>query len=162
MRGVWAVGDITGEPMLAHRAMAQGRVVAEAIAGQKVAFDPAAIPAVCFSEPEIVAVGLGWDDPGLSQGKTIAASFPLVGNGRAMTLSREDGVVRVLADAQSHVILGLHATGPHVSEFASAFALAIEMGSTLEDIAATIHAHPTVSEAFGEAAFAALGYPMHA
>jgi dihydrolipoamide dehydrogenase len=162
MWGVWAVGDLTGEPMLAHRAMAQGRVVAEAIAGNKVAFDPVAIPAVCFSDPEIVSVGLSPEQAGVDQGRAVAASFPLLGNGRAMTLAAESGMVRVVADARNGVVLGVQATGPHVSELASAFALALEMGSTLEDIAATIHAHPTVAEAFGEAAFAALGHPLHA
>lgn len=161
MRGVWAVGDLTGEPMLAHRAMAQGRVAAEAMAGKKAAFDPAAIPAVCYSDPEIVSVGLSPDEAGVAEGKAIAASFPLAGNARAMTLGAEHGMVRVVADAQSNVVVGLQATGPHVSELASAFALALEMGSTVEDIAATIHAHPTVSEAIGEAAFAALGHPLH-
>lgn len=161
MRGVWAVGDLTGEPMLAHRAMAQGRVVAEAIAGKKVAFDPAAIPAVCFSDPEIVSVGLSPAQAGVDQGKAVAASFPLLGNGRAMTLAAEGGMVRIVADQINGVILGVQATGPHVSELASAFALAIEMGSTLDDIALTIHAHPTVSEAFGDAALAALGHPLH-
>jgi dihydrolipoamide dehydrogenase len=162
MRGVWAVGDLTGEPMLAHRAMAQGRVVAEAIAGKKVAFDPAAIPAVCFSDPEIVSVGLSPEQAGVDQGKAVAASFPLLGNGRAMTLGAEGGMVRIVADARDGIVLGVQATGPHVSELASAFALALEMGSTLDDVALTIHAHPTVSEAFGEAAFAALGHPLHA
>ena len=161
-RDVWAVGDLTGEPMLAHRAMAQGRVVAEAIAGKKVAFDPAAIPAVCFSDPEIVSVGLSPEQAGVNEGNAVAASFPLLGNGRAMTLGAERGMVRVVADAGNGVVLGIQATGALVSELAAAFALALEMGSTLEDIASTIYAHPTVSETFGEAAFAALGRPLHA
>lgn len=117
---------------------------------------------MCFSDPEIVSVGLCPAQAGVNLGKAVAASFLLLGNGRAMTLAAESGMVRLVADASSRVILGGQATGPYVSELASAFAVAIEMGSTLDDIGLPIHAHPTVSEAFGEAAFAALGHPLHA
>jgi dihydrolipoamide dehydrogenase len=161
MRNVWAIGDVTGEPMLAHRAMAQGEMVAEIIAGEKRAFDHLAIPAICFTDPEIVAVGLAPDAAKTAHGETIVGLFPFRANGRAMTKQADEGFVRVLARADNHVVLGIHAVGAGVSELSAAFSLAIEMGARLEDVAGTIHAHPTESEAFHEAALKALGKPLH-
>lgn len=162
MRGVWAIGDVTGEPMLAHRAMRQGEVVAEAIAGESAAFDARAIPAIVFSDPEIVTVGLGPDEASSAgAGEVVVGRFPLAANGRAMTLDDDAGFVRVVARADNHVVVGIQAVGPAVAELASTFGLAIEMGSRLEDIAGTIHAHPTLGEAFHEAALVALGHPIH-
>jgi dihydrolipoamide dehydrogenase len=161
MRNVWAIGDVTGEPMLAHRAMAQGEMVAEIIAGHKRAFDHVAIPAICFTDPEIVAVGLSPDAAKAAHGEIRVGHFPFRANGRAMTLQDDEGFVRVVARADNHVVLGIHAVGVGVSELSAAFSLALEMGARLEDIALTIHAHPTLSEAFHEAALAALGHPLH-
>jgi dihydrolipoamide dehydrogenase len=161
MRNVWAIGDLTGEPMLAHRAMAQGEMVAEIIAGKKRAFDRVAIPAICFTDPEIVAVGLSPDAAKAAHGEIRIGHFPFRANGRAMTLQDDDGFVRVTARADNHVVLGVHAVGQGVSELSAAFSLALEMGARLEDIALTIHAHPTLSEAFHESALAALGHPLH-
>ncbi len=161
MRNVWAVGDVTGEPMLAHRAMAQGEMVAEIIAGEKRAFDHRAIPAICFTDPEIVAVGLSPDAARAAHGETLVGLFPYRANGRAMTKQDDEGFVRIVARADNHVVLGVHAVGGGVSELSSAFALALEMGARLEDVAGTIHAHPTESEAFHEAALKALGKPLH-
>ena len=161
MRNVWAIGDVTGEPMLAHRAMAQGAMVAEIIAGQKRAFDHVAIPAICFTDPEIVAVGLSPDAAKAAHGEIRVGHFPFRANGRAMTLQDDEGFVRVVARADNHVVLGIHAVGQGVSELSSAFSLALEMGARLEDIALTIHAHPTLSEALHESALAALGHPLH-
>ena len=160
MRDVWAIGDVTGEPMLAHRAMAQGEILAEVIAGRKRAFDNLAIPAVTFTDPEIVSVGLS-PEAARERCDTRVASFPFRANGRALTLQRDDGFVRVVARADNHVVLGIQAVGANVSELSAAFALALEMGARLEDVAATIHAHPTQSEAFGEAARAGLGHVLH-
>ena len=160
MRNVWAIGDLTGEPMLAHRAMAQGAMVAEIIAGEKRAFDRASIPAICFTDPEIVAVGLS-PEVARAQGEIRVGHFPFRANGRAMTLQDDEGFVRVTARADNHVVLGIHAVGQGVSELSAAFSLALEMGARLEDIALTIHAHPTMSEAFPESALAALGHPLH-
>ncbi|HLX97253.1 MAG TPA: FAD-dependent oxidoreductase, partial [Roseiarcus sp.] len=160
MRNVWAIGDLTGEPMLAHRAMAQGAMVAEIIAGEKGAFDRASIPAICFTDPEIVAVGLS-PEVARAQGEIRVGHFPFRANGRAMTLQDDEGFVRVTARADNHVVLGIHAVGQGVSELSAAFSLALEMGARLEDIALTIHAHPTMSEAFPESALAALGHPLH-
>jgi dihydrolipoamide dehydrogenase len=161
MRNVWAIGDVTGEPMLAHRAMAQGEMVAEIIAGEKRAFDHRAIPSVCFTDPEIVAVGLSPDAAKAAHGEILTGVFPFRANGRAMTKQADEGFVRIVARADNHVVLGVHAVGNGVSELSAAFSLALEMGARLEDVALTIHAHPTESEAFHEAALKALGKPLH-
>ncbi|RST87137.1 dihydrolipoyl dehydrogenase [Aquibium carbonis] len=161
MRGVYAIGDVTGEPMLAHRAMAQGEMVAEIAAGHRRAWDSRAIPAICFTDPEIVSVGLSPADAEKAGLDTRTGTFPLQANGRAMTLERDDGFVRIVARAGDNVILGIQATGVQVSELASSFAYAIEMGARLEDIAATIHAHPTMGEAVQEAAMRGLGHALH-
>jgi len=161
MRGVYAIGDVTGEPMLAHRAMAQGEMVAEVIAGEKRAWDKVAIPAVCFTDPEIVSVGLSPDRARAAGTEIKTASFPFQANGRAMTMEAEEGFVRVVARADNHLVLGLQAVGAGVSELSASFGLALEMGCRLEDLAATIHAHPTQSEAIPEAAMRALGHALH-
>ena len=161
MRGVWAIGDVTGEPMLAHRAMAQGEVVAEQIAGQTRRFEPMAIPAVCFTDPEVVVAGR---TPGQARAAgidCIEAAFPFAANGRAMTLESSVGFVRVVARRDNHLILGWQAVGQGVAELAAAFTQSIEMGARLEDIGGTIHAHPTLGEAVQEAALRALGHALH-
>jgi len=161
MRGVYAIGDVTGEPMLAHRAMAQGEMVAEIIAGGKQAWDKRCIPAVCFTDPEIVTVGLLPDEARKAGHNTQIGIFPFQANGRAMTVEREDGFIRVVARADNHVILGIQAVGVGIAELSSAFAQAVEMGARLEDIAGTIHAHPTLGEGFAEASMKALGHALH-
>ncbi len=158
---VWAIGDLVGEPMLAHKATAQGTMVAEIIAGHRRRFDPIAIPAVCFTEPEIVSVGLA---PTQSDGREIVvARFPFLANGRALSMdgAQDGGFIRVVACKSDHRILGIQAVGQHISELAGEFTLALEMGSVLEDIAGTIHAHPTLGEAFHESALCALGHALH-
>jgi len=155
------MGDVAGEPMLAHRAMAQGEMVAELVAGRTRRFQPAAIPAVCFTDPEVVVVGASPDEA-RAQGIAIkTALFPFAANGRAMTLESGDGFVRVVARESDHRILGWQAVGAQVSELSIAFVQSIEMGATLEDIAATIHPHPTLGEAVQEAALRALGHALH-
>lgn len=161
MRGVHAIGDVTGEPMLAHRAMAQGEMVAEIAAGRKRAWDRRAIPAVCFTDPEIVSAGLSPEEAAKAGIDARSAVFPLSANGRAMTLERDDGFVRIVARADDHLVLGVQAVGPQVSELSSYFAHAIEMGARLEDVAQTVHAHPTLGEAFQESALRALGHAVH-
>jgi dihydrolipoamide dehydrogenase len=161
MRGIYAVGDVTGEPMLAHRAMAQGSMVAEIVAGDRRVWDKRAIPAVCFTDPEVVAVGLGPDEDRGAGRNVRVAQFPFAANGRAMTLEEDGGFVRIVAHADTHEILGIQAVGQGVSELSAAFALAVEMGGRLDDVAVTIHAHPTLGEAFHEAALRALGHAVH-
>lgn len=163
MNKVWAIGDLTGEPMLAHRASAQGEMVAEIIAGERREFDPVAIPAVVFTDPEIVSVGLTPAEA-TNHGHTIEVGrFPFAASGRALTMDagKGGGFVRVIADANDHRILGIQAVGRHVSELSGEFSLAVEMGALLEDIAGTIHAHPTLSEAFHESVLATLGHAIH-
>ena len=161
MRNVWAIGDVTGEPMLAHRAMAQGEMVADILAGRRRAFHKVAIPAVCFTDPEIVSAGLSPDEAKATGVEVVTGLFPFQANGRAMTLEGEDGFVRVTARADNHLVLGIQAVGAGVSELAASFGLALEMGARLEDVAGTVHAHPTLGEAFHEANLKALGEALH-
>jgi dihydrolipoamide dehydrogenase len=160
MRGIFAIGDVTGEPMLAHRAMAQGEMVAEIVAGRRRSWDKRGIPAVCFTDPEIVTVGLS---PAEARAATEikVGLFPFAANGRAMTRLGEEGFVRIVARGDNHLVLGVQAVGQDIAELSTAFGLAIEMGARLEDIAGTIHAHPTLGEAFQEAALRALGHAVH-
>jgi dihydrolipoamide dehydrogenase len=161
MRNVWAIGDLTGEPMLAHRAMAQGEMVAEIIAGKKRQFVPAAIPAVCYTDPEVVVVGLSPQDAEQAGVDCIHALFPFAANGRSLTLESASGFVRVVARRDNHLIVGWQAVGRGIAELAAAFSQSIEMGACLEDIAGTIHAHPTLGEAVQETALRALGHAIH-
>jgi len=161
MRNVWAIGDVTGEPMLAHRASAQGEMVAEIIGGAKRRFEPAAIPAVVFTDPEVVTVGRSPDEAAQGGVDCIHAQFPFSANARAMTLESSEGFVRVVARRDNHLIVGWQAVGRDVSELASAFAQSIEMGARLEDVAGTIHAHPTLGEAVQEAALRTLGHALN-
>jgi dihydrolipoamide dehydrogenase len=161
MRGVYAIGDVTGEPMLAHRAMAQGEMVAEIIAGQKRAWDKVSIPAVCFTDPEIVTAGLSPTEAERAGYDVKISIFPFQASGRAMTLEREDGFIRVIARADNHLILGIQGVGAGVAELSSSFSLALEMRARLEDVAGTIQAHPTLSEGLLEAALKGLGHAIH-
>ena len=164
MRDVWAIGDLVGEPMLAHKSSAQGEMVAEIIAGHRRHFGPLAIPAICFTDPEIVSVGAVPGDFNGPESDMFTAKFPLSANGRALTVGRGDdgGFVRVIARKSDHRILGVQAVGAHISELSAEFAIAIEMGAALEDIAGVIHAHPTLAEAFFEASLRGLGHAIHA
>ncbi|MCB2113886.1 MAG: dihydrolipoyl dehydrogenase [Parvularculaceae bacterium] len=161
MNGVYAIGDVTGEPMLAHRAMAQGEMVAEIIAGHNRRWDKIAVPAICFTDPEIVSCGLSPDEAKSAGYRIKTANFPFMANGRAMTMEAEEGFVRVVAREEDHLLLGLQAVGRGVSELSAAFGLALEMGARLEDVAGTIHAHPTQGEALQEAMLRTLGHALH-
>jgi dihydrolipoamide dehydrogenase len=161
MRGVYAIGDVTGDPMLAHRAMAQGEMVAEIVSGRRRTWDKRCIPAVCFTDPEIVTAGLSPDEARAAGLDVKVGQFPFLANGRSMTMQAEEGFVRVVSRADSHLILGIQAVGAGVSELSASFAQANENCARLEDIAGTIHAHPTRSEAFHEAALKALGHALH-
>ena len=161
--GIYAIGDVSGEPMLAHKASAEGEMVAEIIAGHKREFDKIAIPAIVFTEPEIVSVGLTPDEAEERGEDIIVGKFPLAANGRALSLEAEKtgGFIRVTARESDHVILGVQAVGSHVAELHSEFVLALEMGALLEDVAGTVHAHPTMSEAFHESVLKTLGHAIH-
>ena len=157
--GIFAIGDVSGEPMLAHKASSQGEMVAEIISGLNREFDKIAIPAIVFTEPEIVSVGLMPDEAKERGEEIIVGKFPLLPNGRALTLEAEKtgGFIRVVARKSDHVILGIQAVGSHVAELHGEFVLALEMGALLEDIADTVHAHPTMTEAFHESVLKSLG-----
>ncbi len=162
MKNVWAVGDLTGEPMLAHKGSAQGEVVAEIIAGHNRVFNPVTIAAVCFTEPEIVSAGLGPLDVE-GRDDVITAVFPLAAIGRALAIEagEDGGFVRVIASKSDHRLLGVQAVGQHVAEMSNSFAQMLEMGAVLEDVAGVIHVHPTLGEAFHEASLRALGHAIH-
>ncbi|WP_373236858.1 dihydrolipoyl dehydrogenase [Cohaesibacter celericrescens] len=161
MTDVFAIGDVTGEPMLAHRAIAQGELVADIVAGKMRRFDTVCIPAICFTDPEVVSAGLSPQEAIAAGFETVVGQFPFAANGRAMATEAEIGFVRVVARKDNQVVLGIQAVGRGVAELSAAFGLALEMGARLDDIAGTIHAHPTQGEALQEAAFAAMGQPLH-
>ncbi len=161
MRGVYAIGDVTGDPMLAHRAMAQGEMVAEIAAGLNRSWDKRCIPSVCFTDPEIVCAGLLPAEAIAQDLEVDVTQFPFTASGRAMTMEREDGFVRVVAQKADGVIVGVQSVGAGVAELAASFSLAIEMGARVDDVAATIHAHPTLGEAFQEACMQAGGHALH-
>jgi dihydrolipoamide dehydrogenase len=149
---LYAVGDLTGEPMLAHRAMRQGKVAAAALAGQPVAFDNVAVPAVVFTDPEIAWCGLS-EAQAKSQGmETKVAKFQWAASGRAATIGRADGLTKLVADAASGRVVGVGIVGPGAGELIAEATLAVETAALVEDLAATIHAHPTLSESLMEAA----------
>jgi len=149
---IWAVGDVTGEPMLAHRAMRQGKVAAEAIAGRPAAFDTVVVPAVVFTDPEVAWCGLT-ESQALREGRRVRiAKFQWAASGRAATLGRSDGLTKLIADADTGRVLGVGIVGPGAGELIAEGALAVEAALTAEDLAVTIHTHPTLSETLMEAA----------
>jgi dihydrolipoamide dehydrogenase len=156
---IYAVGDVTGDPMLAHRAMRQGKVAAEVIAGRPSAFDNAAVPAVVFTDPEVAWCGL-MEAEARSAGRAIkVAKFSWAASGRAATIGRSDGLTKVIVDAASGRVIGAGIVGPGAGELIAEAALAIETAVTAEDLALTIHAHPTLSESLMEAAESLLHQP---
>jgi dihydrolipoamide dehydrogenase len=163
MRNVWAIGDLAGEPMLAHKAMAQGAMVAEIIAGHRRRFDPASVAAIVFTDPEIVVAGMLPDEAAASGVETSASVFPFAASGRAMTLEAGagGGFVRVVFRRDDQRVLGIQAVGHQIAELAGEFAHALAMGAVLDDVAHTIHVHPTLGEALGEAALLGLGHALH-
>ena len=156
-----AIGDLTPGPALAHKATAEAAVAVEALSGKRAAFAPAAIPAVVFSDPEIATAGLTAAEAADQGMETQVATVPLSVSGRAATLGAGRGFAQIVADKADGTVVGVHLTGPHASELIGEGVLAIEMGATLEDLALAIHAHPTLSEQWGEAADLALGRPLH-
>jgi len=158
---VFAVGDVAGEPMLAHKATHEGEVAAEVVAGQHVAFEPKAIPAVVFSDPEIAWCGLTAADAQREGRAVKVTTFPWAASGRALTLSRTDGLTKLVLEPGTGRVLGAGITGCHAGELLAEAVLAIEMGAVADDLALTIHAHPTLSETLMEAAQAFSGSSTH-
>ncbi len=158
---IFAIGDAAQGPMLAHKASREGKVAAEVIAGGEGAFDNRAIPAVVFTDPEIAWTGLT-EREAQEQGIPVKVGrFPLSALGRARTLGRTDGLVKMIADPDTGLIMGVGIVGPMASELIAEGTLAVEMGATLEDMMVTIHPHPTLSEALMEAAEVAAGEAVH-
>lgn len=159
---IFAIGDICGQPMLAHKASHEGVLVAEVISGINRVYDAKMVPAVVFTDPEIASAGLteveckakGYND-------LLISKFPFGANGRAVSMMETDGFVKIIANKKDHIVLGVHIVGPEASNLISEAALAIEMGARLEDLALTIHPHPTLGEAMMEAAEATLGHAIH-
>jgi len=158
---IFAIGDIVGEPMLAHKASHEGRVAVETIAGHKVAFDPKAIPAVVFTDPEIAWAGITESQAKLKGIKFEVAKFPWAASGRATTLDRSDGVTKIIVDPETERILGVGICGPGAGELIAEGTLAIEMGANMTDLKLTIHPHPTLSETVMEAAEVFFGQATH-
>ena len=149
---IYAIGDVVGEPMLAHKASHEGRTAVEAIAGQKVAFEPNAIPAVVFTDPEIAWCGLT-ETQAEKQGREIkVARFPWAASGRAMTIDRTEGMTKLILDPQTERVLGMGIVGVSAGEMISEGVVAIEMGALAHDIAVSIHPHPTLSETIMQSA----------
>jgi dihydrolipoamide dehydrogenase len=143
---IYAIGDVVGEPMLAHKAMHEGRTAAEAIAGHKVAFEPNAIPAVVFTDPEVAWCGLTETQAQKDNREIKVVRFPWAASGRAMTIDRTEGMTKLLVDPQSERVLGVGIVGAGAGELIAEGVLAMEMGALAKDIALTIHPHPTLSE----------------
>ena len=158
---IYAIGDIVGEPMLAHKASHEGRVAVEVIAGHKSAFEPMAIPAVVFTDPEIAWAGLTENQAKEKKINYEVTKFPWAASGRAVTLDRYDGVTKILVDPSSQRIFGIGICGPGAGELIAEGVLAIEMGANLTDLKLTIHPHPTLSETMMEAAEVFFGQSTH-
>jgi dihydrolipoamide dehydrogenase len=158
---LYAIGDVAGEPMLAHKASHEGRVAVEAILGEDVAFEPAAIPAVVFTDPELAWTGLTETDA-QKMGKRIEISkFPWVASGRALSIDRTDGLTKLVIEPGSERVLGVGIVGPGAGELIAEGTLAVEMGAVASDLKLTIHAHPTLSETLMESAEAFFGHATH-
>jgi len=158
---IYAIGDVSGMPMLAHKATKEGEVIAEIIAGHKAAKDWVAIPAAIFTDPEIAMAGLTEEQAKAKGIDVRIGKFPLAALGRAMAINETDGFFKIVSDKKTHEVLGVHIVGAEASDLISEGALALEMHAFLEDIGLTIHPHPTLGEGFMEAAMNGLGHAIH-
>lgn len=158
---IFAVGDVVGEPMLAHKAMHEGKVAAEVIAGEPAAFDVRAVPAVVYTHPEIAWCGLSEDDAQEQGYEVEVGHFPWRASGRALTMSAPEGLTKIVFEAETGRVLGVGIVGQGAAELIAEGALAVEMGAVARDLALTIHPHPTLTETLAEAAEVFLGQPTH-
>ncbi|HLE01327.1 MAG TPA: dihydrolipoyl dehydrogenase [Bdellovibrionota bacterium] len=158
---IYAIGDIAGPPLLAHKGSKQGIIAAEAIAGLKSSYDVIAMPAVIFTDPEIATVGLSEVEAREKGFEIRIGHFPFIANGRALSIGEGEGFIKLIGDARTGRLLGAHIVGPEASNLISEPALAIEMGAQVEDLALTVHPHPSLPEALMEAAEATLGHAIH-
>lgn len=161
VENIYAIGDVSGPPMLAHKASKEGEVAAEVIAGKRAAKDWVTIPGIIFTHPEIANVGLTPAEAKEQGYEVKVGRFPFSALGRAMSIAETDGFVKVVTDVQSGRILGIHIVGPSASDLISEAALALEMVATAEDMSLTVHPHPTLGEALMEASAASLGHAIH-
>ena len=158
---IFAIGDVAGQPMLAHKASKEGEVAAEVIAGHRAEQDALVIPAVIFTDPEISTVGMSEQDAQKAGRKVKVGKYPFGGLGRAMTQMETDGFVKIVSDEKDDLVLGVQIVGPGASDLISEATLAIEMGAATGDLALTVHPHPTLGEAVMESAKALLGESPH-
>ena len=160
--GVYAIGDITGAPMLAHKAMKEGTVAAEVIAGDRAsAFDPVAIPNCVYTDPEVATVGLSEEEAKAAGYDVRIGKFPLIASGRARTMNESDGLIKLVGDAKTDALLGMHIVAPQAESLIGEGVIALEMGATVEDIGLSIHPHPTLTESIMDAAEAMHGKAIH-
>lgn len=161
VKGIFAVGDVRGMPLLAHKAQKEGVVAAEVAAGMSSSADWKSVPWAIFTDPEVSGVGLTEKQATEAGYQVKKSRFPFAALGRAIAAGETDGFVRIVSDAQSRVVLGVQIVGPEASDLISEASLAVEMGATVEDLALTMHPHPTLPEALMEAAESAVGRPIH-
>ncbi|WP_175615692.1 dihydrolipoyl dehydrogenase [Piscibacillus halophilus] len=158
---IYAIGDIVEGPQLAHKASYEGKIAAEAISGEKSEIDYLGIPAVVFSDPELASVGYSEDGAKEAGYEVVAKKFPFAANGRALSLNDSDGFVKLVTRKSDGLVIGAQVAGPNASDLIAELGLAVEAGMTAEDLALTIHAHPTLGETVMEAAEVVLGMPIH-
>lgn len=158
---IYAIGDIAGQPLLAHKGSKEGIVAAEAIAGKKTVYDVVGMPAVVFTDPEIATVGMTEAEAKTKGIEVKVGMFPFAANGRALSVAEPDGMVKMIGDAKTGRLLGVHIVGAEASNLIAEATLALEMGAMVEDLALTVHAHPTLPETLMEAAEATLGHAIH-
>ena len=158
---IYAIGDVVGDPMLAHKASHEARVAIDSILGERVAFEPEAIPAVVFTDPEVAWCGLTENEAAKQKREVTVVRFPWAASGRAITLDRTDGMTKLVIDPKSERVLGVGIVGPGAGELIAEAVLAVEMGATASDLKLTIHAHPTLSETMMEAAEVFFGEATH-
>jgi dihydrolipoamide dehydrogenase len=160
--GIFAIGDVTGAPLLAHKAMKEGVVAAEVIAGDRAsAYDPIAVPNCVYTDPEVATVGLSEEEAKAAGHELRIGKFPLLASGRARTMNESDGLIKLVGDAKTDLLLGMHVLAPQAESLIGEGVIALEMGATLEDIGLSIHPHPTLTEAIMDAAEAAHGKAIH-
>jgi dihydrolipoamide dehydrogenase len=159
---IYAIGDVAGPPLLAHKGMKEGVVAAEAIAGDRsAAYDPVAVPNCVYTDPEVATAGLSEEEAKAAGHEVRIGKFPLAASGRARTMNETDGLIKLVADAKSDLLLGMHIVAPQAESLIGEGIIALEMGATLEDVGLSIHPHPTLTEGIMEAAEAAHGKAIH-
>jgi dihydrolipoamide dehydrogenase len=159
---IFAIGDVTGMPLLAHRAMKQGVVAAEVINGDRsAAFDPVAVPNCIYTDPEVATVGLSEEEAKTAGYEVRIGKFPLAASGRARTMNETEGLIKLVGDARTDLLLGMHIVAPQAESLIGEGVIALEMGATFEDVGLSVHPHPTLTEGIMDAAEAAHGKAIH-